>query len=186
MLEALRQPLEEHVIRISRAAISLTFPAEFTLVACCNPCPCGRDVISCRCTEMQRLRYKRRLSAPLLDRFDLRVPVSPPGANAPPGAASSTVASRVAAAVERQRARYADWPWRRNATVPGGALDPCIPLAPIVEAAWRDACERDALTGRGATRARRVARTLADLDDRPDIAEHDIVGALELRQELFE
>jgi magnesium chelatase family protein len=186
VLEALRQPLEERVVRISRAAIALTFPADFTLIACCNPCPCGRDVTNCRCTDLQRTRYKRRLSAPLLDRFDLRVPVSAPGAHAPPGEPSVAVAERVAVAVARQRARYRDWPWRRNGNVPGGALQALVTLAPDVEAGWRDACERDQCTGRGAARVRRVARTLADLDDRSDVTEDDIACALELRQDLFE
>jgi magnesium chelatase family protein len=186
VLEALRQPLEERVIRISRAAIALDFPADFTLIACCNPCPCGRDITACRCTDVQRARYKRRLSAPLLDRFDLRVPVHPPGAHATPGAASSVVREQVLVAVARQQHRLRNWPWRRNAQVPAGALSLLIPLDADVETGWRDQCELRRLTGRGAARVRRVARTLADLDDRDAISPDDIVCALELRQELFE
>lgn len=186
VLESLRQPLEERVVRISRAAIALDFPADFTLVACSNPCPCGRAITSCRCTDVQRARYKRRLSAPLLDRFDLRVPVTPAGANAPPGESSEVVAERVRVAVARQRARLDDWPWRRNAQVPAGALATLVALRPDVEATWRDLCEIQQLTGRGAARIRRVARTIADLDDRADIIEDDVACALGLRQELFE
>jgi magnesium chelatase family protein len=186
VLEALRQPLEERVVRISRAAIALDFPADFTLVACCNPCPCGRDITACRCTDVQRARYKRRLSAPLLDRFDLRVPVHPPGAHAAAGAPSAVVRAQVLAAVERQRHRLRGWPWRRNAHVPAGALALLVPLTDDVETTWRDQCEARRLTGRGAARVRRVARTLADLDDRDAIGNDDIVCALELRQELFE
>ena len=73
VLEGLRQPLEERVVRISRASGTLEFPADFLLVACANPCPCGRKARECRCGEAQRMRYARRLSAPLLDRFDLRL-----------------------------------------------------------------------------------------------------------------
>ena len=79
MLEALRQPLEERAIRISRASGTLEFPADFLLVACANPCPCGRVEKECRCTDVQRTRYARRLSAPLLDRFDLRLRIEAPG-----------------------------------------------------------------------------------------------------------
>jgi magnesium chelatase family protein len=186
VLEALRQPLEERLVRISRAAHALEFPADFTLVACCNPCPCGRDVLRCQCSDVQRARYKRRLSAPLLDRFDLRIPVNAPGANAPPGEPSALVRERVVIAVERQRDRLRDWPWRRNAHVPAGALDALLPLPCHVESTWREMCELRDLTGRGVARVRRVARTLADLDDRTDVTEDDIVCALELRQELFE
>jgi magnesium chelatase family protein len=186
VLESLRQPLEERTVRISRAAVALDFPAAFTLIACCNPCPCGRDITHCRCSDVQRQRYKRRLSSPLLDRFDLRVPVNPPGAHAPPGEPSATVRERVLSAVERQRARLRDWPWRANAHIPAGALQMLVPLRNDVEATWRDQCELRHLTGRGAARARRVARTLADLDARTHVDEDDITCALELRQELFE
>ena len=71
VLEGLRQPLEERVVRISRASGTLEFPADFLLVACANPCPCGRKAPACQCGDVQRTRYARRLSAPLLDRFDL-------------------------------------------------------------------------------------------------------------------
>jgi magnesium chelatase family protein len=135
---------------------------------------------------VQRVRYKRRLSSPLLDRFDLRVPVHAPGAHAPPGEPSSVVRERVATAVARQRARLHGSPWRRNAHVPAGALDALVPLAPAVAATWRDQCELHQLTGRGAARARRVARTIADLDDRTDVGADDVAAAIELRQELFE
>jgi magnesium chelatase family protein len=88
--------------------------------------------------------------------------------------------------VERQRSRLRDCPWRRNAQVPAGALHALVALAPSVDATWRDLCELRRLTGRGAARVRRVARTLADLADRPDIVDDDVVCALELRQDLFE
>ncbi len=79
-LEALRQPLEDGVIRVSRAQASVTFPARFLLVAAMNPCPCGEagQPGRCRCTGVARARYRRRLSGPLLDRFDLRVDVARP------------------------------------------------------------------------------------------------------------
>jgi magnesium chelatase family protein len=79
-LEALRQPLEEGVIRVSRAGGTVAFPAQFLLAAAMNPCPCGEGVFdgACRCTDADRARYTRRLSAPLLDRFDLVVPLARP------------------------------------------------------------------------------------------------------------
>ena len=80
-LDALRQPLEEGVVRIARQGASLVFPASFVLVGCTNPCPCGRVAAECRCNDFARTRYLRRLSAPLLDRFDLRLRITGPSAH---------------------------------------------------------------------------------------------------------
>jgi magnesium chelatase family protein len=183
-LDALRQPLEERAVRISRQPVSLTFPAAFQLVACSNPCPCGAGVQGCRCSEAQRERYRRRLSAPLLDRFDLRVRVDAPEADDVPGESSADVATRVAAACERQRARYADWPWSQNAHIAAGAVPMLLPLGAEAEAAWRDLIADRILTGRGATRIRRVARTLADLDDSPGVTADHLERAALLRGDV--
>jgi magnesium chelatase family protein len=101
----------------------------------------------------------------LLDRFDLRVRVGAPESNDEAGESSADVAARVAAASERQRVRYADWPWSQNAHVAPGAVSRLLPLGPEADAVWRELIADRQLTGRGATRIRRVARTLADLDD---------------------
>jgi magnesium chelatase family protein len=183
VLESLRQPLEERVVRISRAGGTLTFPADFLLIACANSCPCGRDGDHCRCNDAQRARYARRLSAPLLDRFDLRLDIKK-GANVS-GESSADVQARVTAAIERQRARLRGTPWRRNAHIPAGAMECLAPLSNEVRATWNAWCEIRDLTGRGAARVRRVARTLADLDDRADIAEDDINRAVYLREDLW-
>ena len=183
-LDALRQPIEEHVVRISRQAMSVVFPSDFLLVACSNPCPCGRGGPSCQCTEMQRARYRRRLSAPLLDRFDLRLEVHPPEPGDGPGEPSSTVHARVAEAVARQQQRYASRSWSRNAKVPAGALADVIPLTSDGEDAWRWAIGHDALTGRGAARVRRVARTLADLEGSSDVDDRHVTLAAALREEV--
>ena len=102
-LDALRQPLEDRVVWIARQAVTLRFPADFLLVACTNPCPCGLGPPACVCSEAERARYRRRLSAPLLDRFDLRLAVTPPAPDDEPGESSSDVRTRVAAAVARQQ-----------------------------------------------------------------------------------
>jgi magnesium chelatase family protein len=183
-LDALRQPLEERAVRISRQPVSLTFPAAFQLVACSNPCPCGAGVQGCRCSEGQRERYRRRLSAPLLDRFDLRVRVDAPEADDVPGESSADVAARVAAASERQRARYADWPWSQNAHIAAGAVPMLLPLGAEADAAWRELIADRILTGRGATRIRRVARTLADLDDSPGVTADHLERAALLRGDV--
>lgn len=183
-LDALRQPLEERAVWIARQPITLCFPADFVLVACTNPCPCGLGPPACVCGEAARLRYRRRLSAPLLDRFDLRLAVGAPEPNDGPGESSATVQCRVDAAVDRQRARLAGTPWRRNAHVPAGALDRLLPLSSEAHDALRAETEARRFTGRGAARVRRVARTLADLDDHPDITAGQIVWAALLREDV--
>jgi magnesium chelatase family protein len=183
-LDALRQPFEERVVRISRSSRSLCFPAAFQLVACSNPCPCGLGEPACRCTEAQRARYRRRLSAPFLDRFDLRLRVAGPEAADPPGESSGAVRARVDAAVERQRTRYRDWPWSDNAHVAASAVACLLPLPGDALEAWHDLVESRLLTGRGAARVRRVARTLADLDDAADMGAAHVEVAASLRADV--
>ncbi|HYH50173.1 MAG TPA: YifB family Mg chelatase-like AAA ATPase [Acidimicrobiia bacterium] len=185
VLDALRQPLEDRVVRISRQGASVTFPADFLLVAASNPCPCGLGPPECSCNEANRSRYRRRLSAPLVDRFDLRVALGPAAPGATTGAASSVVRERVAEAVNRQRLRYRDRPWRRNARVPAGALADAIPLAAPAADALQEAAERRSWSGRGMAGAHRVARTLADLDGRGEIAPEHILLAAGLREDVL-
>ena len=182
-LDALRQPLEERAVWIARASITLRFPADFVLVACTNPCPCGLGPPRCSCGDGQRARYRRRLSAPLLDRFDLRVSVQAPEAADVPGDCSELVAARVFAAADRQRHRLQGTPWRRNAHIPAGALQEVIPLDDAAHDAWIDEIDVRRLTGRGAARIRRVARTLADLDDHAAVRSDDIALAALLRED---
>ncbi|MCZ7530669.1 MAG: ATP-binding protein [Acidimicrobiia bacterium] len=181
-LDALRQPLEEGTIRIARQTGTVTFPARFLLVACSNPCPCGRDARRCRCSDSARFRYERRLSDPLLDRFDLRLRVEPPDAHVGAGDDTATTAGRVLAAVEAQTRRYSGLPWSRNGDVPAGALDDAVPMEGDLLATWRALCERRRLNGRGAAAIRRVARTLADLEGDSAVGPAHLLRAADLRE----
>ena len=186
VLDALRQPLEEGVVRVCRARASVTLPARFLLVGAMNPCPCGEGGPpgSCRCTEAARDRYARRLSDPVLDRFDLRVPLTRPDVGellgGPPGESTATVAARVAVA----RRLATDRGVRSNAQLPPGRLDEVAPLSAsalrVLE--WR--LRAGTLSARGLHRVRRVARTVADLDGAPDrVGEEHLCAALEMRAE---
>jgi magnesium chelatase family protein len=180
-LDALRQPLEEGVVHISRQAGSLTFPASFQLIACTNPCPCGLGAPACQCSDAQRLRYRRRLSMPLLDRFDLRVEVRGPAPGDRAGEPSASVRERVAAAAARQRMRYSGCSWRTNARLPAAALATMAPFDDSGNDAWHELIDDDRNSGRGAARIIRVARTLADLEDCHVLSATHLVAATTLR-----
>ena len=183
-LNALRQPLEEGSVRIARQGASLVFPASVLFVACTNPCPCGRGATECRCSDAQKARYTLRLSTPLLDRFDLRQRISGPTAHDPPGEDSATVAARVAAAVARQRERFGGTPWRWNREIPASLMERYAGMTRDGLEAWMLVVEDGMLTGRGAGRVRRVARTIADLAGAALVEGEHIVLAASLRQDV--
>jgi magnesium chelatase family protein len=184
VLDALRQPLEEGVVRVARAAATVTFPARFLLVAAMNPCPCGFGSRpgGCRCTDGARIRYQRRLSGPLLDRFDLRVEVGRPTVEdllgQHPGEPSRAVAARVLAAREIAAVRGVG----ANAELPARRLDDVAPLAPEAGRLLEDALRTGRLSARGLHRVRRVARTIADLQGAPaELTAAHVAMALNLR-----
>jgi magnesium chelatase family protein len=184
VLDALRQPLEEGVVRVARAAATVTFPARFLLVAAMNPCPCGygNRPGGCRCTEGARLRYQRRLSGPLLDRFDLRVEVERPSADELFGQArgepSAAVAERVLAVRDLAVLRGV----RANAALPAKRLDEVAPLEDAATTVLLEALRAGRLSARGLHRVRRVARTIADLDGAPHtVSAAHVATALSLR-----
>lgn len=184
-LDALRQPLEERSVRIARQPVSLTFPSNFVLIACSNPCPCGLGPPRCRCDESRLARYRRRLSAPLLDRFHLRLAVAPTSPLDPAGPPTSEVRARVNAAVARQSTRYKGMRWRLNAQVPSGEASASMALGSAAEDALHSLALRAAWTGRGMAIIHRVARTLADLDDTHEVDAPHVALAASWRQDVL-
>ena len=191
VLDALRQPLEEGAVQVSRAARTVVFPARFLLAATTNPCICGyfgEPARPCRCSPQQIARYRSRLSGPLLDRIDLgvRVPALPfremTGTEA--GEASAEVRRRVAAARETQRARNRGSDGAPvNARLQGRALSRHCALDPaglrILDAASR----RFRLSARSCHRLMKVARTIADLAGDERIAAEHLAEAVQFRLE---
>jgi len=165
-LDAMRQPLESGVVRVARAHVGASLPARFLLVAATNPCPCGVGPFGpCRCSAAQIQRYQRRLSGPLLDRFDLGLWVDPPPASEvlgqrSAGESTAVVRDRVARARERARERGVS----ANRQLRGEALERAAPLSAEALAVLRDHLAAGRLTMRGAQRIRAVALTLMDLD----------------------
>lgn len=184
-LDSLRQPLEEGVVRVTRAKASVEFPSRFLLVAAMNPCPCGMGGApgACACSDAARLRYQRRMSGPLLDRFDLRIEVHRPGVEdllgGDCGETTATVAARVSAARRRAAARGV----RTNADIAAHLLDELAPLTAGARRYLRRELELGRLSARGLHRIRRVARTLVDLrDDEGEVVDEAAVAtAVQLR-----
>jgi magnesium chelatase family protein len=166
VLDSLRQPIEEGVVRVARARASTTFPARFLLVAAMNPCPCGEGVMQggCRCTPAARERYVRRLSGPLLDRFDLQVTVERPSVadllGTASGEPSAPVAGRVAVARQAAMLRGVAC----NSMIPSSRLDVVTPLSSEARKLLESRLRSGGLSARGLDRVRRVALTIADLE----------------------
>ena len=187
-LETLRQPLETGQVVISRASGTMTFPCRFMLAAAMNPCPCGYlgdRRRACTCPPAQIARYRRKISGPLLDRFDLlmEVPAVDPSilASAPAGECSASIRERVAAARRLQSSRYAGTPFRNNAALSGKALQKYCRLLPEGRAILLRAVEELALSARAYDRILKVARTIADLEGTSDIQDVHLYEAVQYR-----
>lgn len=183
LLDALRQPLEEGEVLVSRKGASMCFPSRFQLVAATNPCPCGYyddSHVGCGCTPNAKQRYRRRFSGPLLDRVDVRVAVERLNSremNGPPAETTSAVRARVAAARQRQRDR--------------GSLNAELSRRQLDEMAWSGTARLtltgpalEHLTARGFDRVRRLAATAADLEGTERIHNRHISEACALRADL--
>jgi magnesium chelatase family protein len=189
VLEVLRQPLEDGVVTLSRAALTLTFPARFMLAAAMNPCPCGYfadPLHACRCAAPDVERYRSRVSGPLLDRIDihLEVPTVPyrdlvgSGTEEP----SAAVRQRVDLARARQRERFRDRPGlHANAHMSARDLRRYCPLSDPVERLLRDAVGRLGLSARAYHRIIKIARTIADLAGAEHLSATHVSEAIQYR-----
>jgi len=187
-LEALRQPLEDGMVTISRAASSFTYPARLMLVAAMNPCPCGFFGDSrkqCSCAHGQIQRYLRRISGPLLDRIDIHIEVPrlahdeiiTPAVSEP----SAAIRQRVQHARERQGARFAGTHIFCNAHMQTRQLREFCRLGDTASGLLRDAIEHLSLSARAYDRILKLARTAADLDASDEIMPAHVAEAVQYR-----
>jgi len=188
-LESLRQPLEDGRVVIARAALSVAFPARFSLIAAMNPCPCGNagePTRVCTCAESEIQKYRARLSGPLADRIDMHVTLNAVPASslnrASDGETSSAIRARVEASRAVQRARYTRAPGVAcNANASGRWLLTHAAIGDEARALLGAAMESLKLSARGFHRVLRVARTIADLDGAGGVGAAHVAEALRYR-----
>lgn len=193
VIEALRQPLEEGSVTISRAQGSVRYPSRCQLVAAQNPCPCGNhgsDRNECVCSAGAIGIYQKKISGPILDRIDMFVDVpavdiellSSPGQ----GETSEQVRARIIKAHSRQIVRLAAYHLRTNSEIPAHSLEAFCELGREARAMMRAAAERLRLSARSYARTLKVARTIADLDESETIEGPHIAESIQYRSQRRE
>ena len=183
-IEALRQPLEDRKVTVSRLSATYTYPAGFMLVASMNPCPCGHypDRSRCSCTERQIRQYQRRISQPVLDRIDLCVSVSEISyeelSSTDRAESSGSIRERVMHARDIQLERYKNLPISFNSELTGSMTNDFCRLGREEMELMEKAFEKYSLSARGYHRLLKVARTIADMSGEMDIKVPHLLEAL--------
>jgi magnesium chelatase family protein len=192
-LQVLRQPLEDKKVRISRINGTITYPADFMLVAAMNPCNCGMygsEVRLCKCSDSEIKRYLSRLSGPLLDRIDIFTPVNSIAYEAINSTKreekSDTMAIRIERAREIQRDRFKDDDIKYNSSMSSGHIKKYCKLKVESNRVLEYTYKKYGLSTRVYNKILKVARTIADLDGNKSIEENHIIEALQYRKYIME
>ena len=187
-VEALRQPIEDGEVTVSRVQGKNTYPCRVMLLAAMNPCPCGYfgdGTERCKCSSASIERYVSRISGPMLDRIDIEVealPVPFDALNRPPEESSDAIRARVNRARQIQLERYREDEITCNARLSGALLEKYCPLGEEENAMLRATFEVMGLSARAYSRILKVARTVADLDGREKINKMDLAEAISYRE----
>ena len=191
-LEMLRQPLEDKIVSVARAAGTTVFPANFTLIAAMNPCPCGYagdSLRQCTCNQSAIDRYQKRISGPLLDRIDIHIQVPRVEheqlAAKRSGEPSADIRARVEAARQRQADRFAGTKLRTNADMGTRELEEHAALDATGQAILSRATQQLQLSARAYHRILKLARTIADLSDAPTVQAPHLAEALQYRARMM-
>jgi len=187
-LEALRQPLEEGIIRISRCNTHITYPAEIMLIAAMNPCPCGylsHPTKTCSCTPPQVQKYLSKISGPLLDRIDMHIEVQPIKYEVMRSnsqrESSAEIKSRIDTAKKIQSDRYKNYRFKLNSKIPNRLVSNFCQLTDEASKILKDAMTELFLSARGYDKILRIARTIADMEEKSVIGTDEISEAISYR-----
>ena len=188
VLEALRQPLEDGLVTVSRAQGSISFPAQFILLAAQNPCPCGylgSDYRECICSPTQIIKYQKKVSGPLLDRIDMyvevpRVKIEKLSATVK-AEPSKTVRSRVMMAKKIQQERFKETKIKSNSEMKNNDIKKYCQVDERTKKLLNSAVERLGLSARGYHRILKLARSISDLANEKNISSEHIAEALQYR-----
>ena len=192
VMEALRQPLEDGKMVVSRSMGRVEYPAKFMLVGAVNPCPCGylgHPTIECKCTNRQVDKYKQRLSGPIVDRMDLQVEVASLRADefSKPtiGQKSEKIRQMVIEARVIQERRFRGTGMYCNAQMINKQVREHCHLSSDVEHLLELAVDKYQISARGYFRLIKVARTIADLDGKSEINVNHVAEVLQFRDKVF-
>jgi len=195
VIEALRQPIEDGKLTISRSLERVTYPSRFILIAAANPCPCGYlndETKECSCTKREILRYRKKLSGPILDRIDLHVEVPVVDIkklargiyDSPPKETSKDVRKRIIIARNIQQYRFKKESIHTNSEMKNRQIKEYISLESSSKSMLMEAADTFQLSARSYLKVIKLARTIADLDDSPEIRERHTAEALQFRPRI--
>lgn len=191
VIEALRQPIEERFVSVSRIRGSAQFPADVVLITALNPCPCGNwgSTKKCSCSASTLIRYQRKVSGPIIDRIDMWIEVAPVDlkklSETSAGETSDVVAQRVAQARALQAERYALVGIHKNSELGAKDIDTFAQLSSEARDTLNAAAAKLELSGRGYHRMIKLARTIADLDHSETIEPPHVLEAVQYRAKTF-
>ena len=188
VLEVLRQPIEDGFVTIARASSTVTYPANFMLVAAMNPCPCGflgDPKRECTCTYLQIQRYRSKISGPLMDRIDIHMEVPSVQfkdlSSSEGGQSSSEIVERVEKAREIQTRRFNRMKIHTNANMNSRQIRRFCAVDSESDDLLERAMDKFGLSARAHSRILKIARTIADLEESPDIDSHHVAEAIQYR-----
>ena len=189
VIESLRQPMEDKKVLISRVGQSVEYPSDFLLVAARNNCPCGfyPDRNKCRCTMREIVKYKNKISHPIMDRIDIRLDIRKvpyevmldnKGTEG-----SEEIRHKIMVAMDRQKRRYIDEAFDYNSEIPQDMIFKYVKMDNRLWRFFKEQIKEKEVSARGTFKMLRMIRSIADTDDREDIREEDVCEALLYRNE---